>query len=190
MSRTVDATLIDISRSFNSWTRGQKRKACQRLVEVVTLNFINAWDMTELYSLGKGDWQFLSPPASQGTAPACDRTVAYRHKCYKSNAVNYLMFGHVMSLCHADFDPVLQVFPLSWQDHYSLPEAVKWVWLYKTAFYSGADRDQAIAFTVAGFIGGPPRVAPSTECAVDPGNVASERLLTWRWLPLHGQPDR
>jgi RHS repeat-associated protein len=103
VTSTLNATLNDITRTYRSWKKPQKRTACETMVNPRLVQ--GYWLITSLANLGYGT--FIPPlfaPAPQGTG-GCDRTVSYRGSCFFAGDVHYLMYGRISSLCREDFSP-------------------------------------------------------------------------------------
>jgi RHS repeat-associated protein len=89
------------------WSQSQKDNACNGLTDLLDSDpsrgggpaFLMAWDIDMLWQGNQG-W-INAPPYHPpcATQPACVNTVQVGSQCYYAGSVNYVLFGHMCSLC-------------------------------------------------------------------------------------------
>lgn len=93
----VAAALVNMTQTFLAATPKDQRTACDNLQLKNLTAAIDAWDMSVV--------QTGVPAVVQGQlCNWCSTKVTFRGGCYDPGDVNYMMFGHIASLCEQELD--------------------------------------------------------------------------------------
>ena len=127
VTKQVRDTLSKIEKDYEGWPRADKKQACVRILNPISLDKLrtqglaggdyNGWDTYGLFS-GYADWlrrRPVCPPCAtpSSTAPAgalagdkghenpktCSNTVQVGNGCWLAGTVNYATFGMMVRLC-------------------------------------------------------------------------------------------
>ena len=201
LTEALEVTMAAIDRQF--WLRPseQRRCACSHLYSVLSdkglLTALYAWDISELYELGRNGVNNLG--GKQGTGKWA-RTIQFRassanaiqnNKVYYAGSANYAMWGRINRLCSEEFSASL--FGIG-SGQYSLNAAISTVRLYKKVWVAAPKEyeDQAVEFTKWGYDGTPPRSGSDLQsrgALVDVSNKAfvGSRgwALGWSWRGIN-----
>lgn len=170
----VEQTLNNITRTFQSADYLTKCAACNDLWIPDSPGYvIDAWDMLTIQS--------GVPTISQGTFCApCAKRVTFRGGCYDPADVNYIMWGHITSLCKEEFG-------VDWSAGLvaATVRAVKAV--------RGLPVGCAEAFALTGFDGRPvscPEANWNKICTPNSKRFTGGDPNNWVWEPLRHRNSR
>jgi hypothetical protein len=193
----VDRVLAGITRAYRGWSLWQKGRACARLYNAIGnlwgSGSENAWDISPLNEVNAHNEGVAICRVATGTG-SCARTVTYDSGCYYASAVNYLMWGHVNSLCAETFLSSSTLFdspssstilggPL-----FSMESTMRVAWarkLWISNFEPGVEEQQAMLFTLSGYAGVKPRGAGGLSCGAG-RSLPKGCQFSWTWRPLQG----
>jgi RHS repeat-associated protein len=106
VTRPLGGLILKLYSTWNAvWTPTQRRAACDGLTSWDRdpirgfPAWLNAWDIDRLWR-GNQAWinaRPYCPPCA--TQPACRNTVEVGNQCYYAGSANYVLFGHMSSLC-------------------------------------------------------------------------------------------
>jgi len=94
VTQVVAATLSSVTSAFQSVGTLQQLGACVGLF--MPPYALNSWDMNSVLSFPN------KYPANSLCAP-CNGKLTYNGGCYDASDINYIMFGHMFSLCDSEF---------------------------------------------------------------------------------------